>query len=331
MGVRVTPECDSLNTLTICDTTRTQLNAAVTYNGENYVVVWSDERFGSSWYYRVVAARVTSDGVVLDTGICLGNGGEQREFSPDIVYDGNRCLVAWYHDLPPCGVYGRFINNSCQPEDSVITIAETAYYTSINPKIAFDGTNYLIVFVDRPANYFNIYGQLVSPEGNLIGNKIFIAIDGIDQRYPDVIWDGHFYVVVWGESSQYIKGRRVDASGHCVDLSFQISGDLPFTRYKPSIAASDSNYLVVWCEYRGSHHDIYGNIDQMIGVEEAEPEQIDDFIVPSVVCGQLVLPEGKQYKIYDISGREVKPLQMGAGIYFIEVDGVITKKVVKIK
>jgi len=332
MGVRVTSECDSLNTLTICDVNKTQLNAAIAFNDENYIAVWSDERFGSSWYYRVVAARITTAGVVLDTGICLGNGGEQREFRPDIAYDGNRCLVVWYHDLTPYGVYGRFVNNSCQPEDSIITIAQTAYYSSINPRIAFDGTNYLVVFNDKPGNYYNIYGQIVSPEGNLIGSKILIATDGINQRYPDVIWDNHFYVIVWGEGLSGIKGQRVDADGHCINSSFQISNNTPYTRYQPSIAVSDTNYLVVWCENRDTQHDIYGNIDQTIGIKENEPKHVSQaYLGPTIFSGPLKLPKGKTCKVFDITGRAVMPHHIKPGVYFIGIDGNITHKVVKIR
>ena len=51
----------------------------------------------------------------------------------------------------------------------------------------------------------------------------------------------------------------------------------------------------------------------------------------TVFRGPLQLPEGNKCKIFDITGRVVEPNKMKPGIYFIEVDGVVTQKVVKIR
>ena len=51
----------------------------------------------------------------------------------------------------------------------------------------------------------------------------------------------------------------------------------------------------------------------------------------TILSGPLLLPEGKNYKVFDITGRVVLPQNIRPGIYFIEVDGEITRKVVKIR
>lgn len=51
----------------------------------------------------------------------------------------------------------------------------------------------------------------------------------------------------------------------------------------------------------------------------------------TVISGPLLLPEGKNWKVYDITGRQVMSDKIRAGIYFIEVDGEITTKVVKVR
>jgi len=43
------------------------------------------------------------------------------------------------------------------------------------------------------------------------------------------------------------------------------------------------------------------------------------------------LPEGKECKVFDITGRVIIPDKMKPGIYFIEIDGQITQKVVKVR
>ena len=45
----------------------------------------------------------------------------------------------------------------------------------------------------------------------------------------------------------------------------------------------------------------------------------------------LQLPKGKKCKVYGVAGRIVEPTKIQPGIYFIEVDGVVTQKVVKVR
>ncbi|KPK63298.1 hypothetical protein AMJ83_07450 [candidate division WOR_3 bacterium SM23_42] len=45
----------------------------------------------------------------------------------------------------------------------------------------------------------------------------------------------------------------------------------------------------------------------------------------------LQLPKGKKCKVFDITGRVVDPAKMTQGVYFIEVDDVVTQKVVKVR
>jgi hypothetical protein len=43
------------------------------------------------------------------------------------------------------------------------------------------------------------------------------------------------------------------------------------------------------------------------------------------------MPKDVIYKIFDITGRQVKNLDPAPGIYFIEIDGQITNKIIKIR
>jgi hypothetical protein len=54
-------------------------------------------------------------------------------------------------------------------------------------------------------------------------------------------------------------------------------------------------------------------------------------ISSTIFAGPLLLPEDKQCKVIDITGRVVMPDKIKPGIYFIEVDGEIRQKVVKIR
>jgi hypothetical protein len=53
--------------------------------------------------------------------------------------------------------------------------------------------------------------------------------------------------------------------------------------------------------------------------------------VTTIFREPLRLPEGKKCRVYDITGRIVEPDKIQPGIYFIEIDGVVTQKVVKVR
>lgn len=56
-----------------------------------------------------------------------------------------------------------------------------------------------------------------------------------------------------------------------------------------------------------------------------------NFSGATVYNGPLVLPSGKSCRIFDITGRQIRNLYPAPGIYFIEVDGKIAQKVIKLR
>lgn len=72
--------------------------------------------------------------------------------------------------------------------------------------------------------------------------------------------------------------------------------------------------------------------DRAPGVEEEKTESVNDNNFGATIFnGSLLLPEGKNCKVFDITGRVVTPDKIKPGIYFIEIDGQFTKKVVKVR
>jgi hypothetical protein len=56
-----------------------------------------------------------------------------------------------------------------------------------------------------------------------------------------------------------------------------------------------------------------------------------DEIITTIFSHHLRLPTRKRCRVFDITGRVVDPARIQPGIYFIEVDGVVTQKVVKVE
>lgn len=66
-------------------------------------------------------------------------------------------------------------------------------------------------------------------------------------------------------------------------------------------------------------------------VEDKAADIKNNSLWTTIFSGPLLLPEGINCKVFNITGRSVVPERMKPGIYFIEIDGMITQKVVKIR
>lgn len=70
------------------------------------------------------------------------------------------------------------------------------------------------------------------------------------------------------------------------------------------------------------------------GIEEqpaVNPAEQDRRPCATIISGPLHLPEGRECRIFDISGRVVQPAGITRGIYFLETDRRIIQKIVKVK
>lgn len=71
---------------------------------------------------------------------------------------------------------------------------------------------------------------------------------------------------------------------------------------------------------------------EIVYTREDESGKIkDDYYVTTIVTGPLLLPEGKKCNVYTISGQVINPQNLSPGIYFVEIQGRITEKIIKIK
>lgn len=75
----------------------------------------------------------------------------------------------------------------------------------------------------------------------------------------------------------------------------------------------------------------YYHEDWDAGIEEEGTFIRENDFGPTIFSGSLLLPENKTCKVFDITGRAVAPDKIKPGIYFVEVDGKITRKVVKVR
>jgi len=114
---------------------------------------------------------------------------------------------------------------------------------------------------------------------------------------------------------------RYDGQGNGLDRAFSI------------VYAADNYIYAAGCSYASSTSEDFTviSLDPTTGIEETTKATMKYDYKITIFSGPLQLPEGKKCKVFDITGRVVEPTNITRGIYFIEVDGKITRKVVKVR
>ncbi len=264
-GVRIDQTGVIIDTagIAISATAGDQLYPSVIFGGNNYLVVWQDFRNDT---FDIYGARMDQSGALLDTsGIAISTA-EGDQIYPSLSFDGTNYLVVWEdHRGFASDIYGARIDQEGVLLDSLGIAITTAIDQQWHPSVAFDGTNYLVVWEDqRNASFSDAYGARVNQSGIVMdSNGIAISTAEYRQSRPTVAFDGENYFVVWQDSRGIlawdIYGTRVTTSGIVLDTN-----DIPISvsinwQYFPALAFDGSNYLVIWQDdQNGYFSDIYG-------------------------------------------------------------------------
>lgn len=155
------------------------------------------------------------------------------------------------------------------------------------PAVAFDGTNYLVVWADRNSGLdnFDIRAVRVSTAGQVLDPN-GITISGADsiQARPALAYGGGRYLTLWQDARQKgtfrydIYAARVLTSGVVQDpQGIAVRKSIPGQQICPAIAFDGTNYLAVWQDARNvsfpqPDYDIYGiRIDPVNGIIDTAP------------------------------------------------------------
>jgi hypothetical protein len=243
--------------------TKTQENAAIAFDGTNYLAVWEDERCwaGSDIY----GTRIDQSGNVLDpAGIPICTYKYNNTY-PAIAFDGTNYLVVWLarHDGGATGdiMCTRVSTSGEVLDENNILVYSPAYYKG-RPGVAFGGSNYLVVWTAYSDG--RVYGARVSPSGTVLdpgGFVIAAAGSTTYQLHSSVTLCGENYLVVWqhGGSDYNIYGARVSPLGTVIDPAGIPISTAYGDQESPGIVSNGVASLVVWTDGRNSGYpDIYG-------------------------------------------------------------------------
>ncbi|MDI6808128.1 MAG: FlgD immunoglobulin-like domain containing protein [Candidatus Eisenbacteria bacterium] len=218
---------------------------SVAYDGENFVVVWSDTRGSSKAIY---ASRVLEDGQVVDPqGIEVLT--DHSPWRVEIASNGQNFLLTWMEEPTPGArqIWGFRLSRQLEPLDEEPFVISSE---GVLPRITTDGTDYLVVWdakqKEKPSDRA-VYAARVSSGGVVLDSTAIsfpTMIDG-DQHTPDVSCDGTNYLVVWREST-WVFGARVSRDGVLLDPNGVRISFIPGGAWQNAVGFTGKDYLVTW-------------------------------------------------------------------------------------
>jgi hypothetical protein len=203
------------------------------------------------------------NGILLDT-MPVYYPADFAQETPAIAAGSGPALVVWAdargddEDIYACRISE---TGPLDPNGIPVCIATG---TQRAPAVAFDGTDWLIVWHDyRNGSAPDIYAARVDQFGAVLDTAgIPVSTAAGDQRYPRVTYNGANFIVVWHDYRYHdtadVYAARVTTSGGVLDpLGIPVS-IAPGHQLYPDVASDGVNALVTWQDRRnGSGYDIY--------------------------------------------------------------------------
>ena len=325
----------------VCIAAGPQYRPQITSDGfGGAVVTWEDNR---SENYQVFAQRISNTGAQLweFNGLTLCS---LLSVQPSIINVNNNFIVSW-NDFRNGNkdVYAQKIGLDGSPQWAengipICVVDSSQGGTSI---IADNCGGVIISWWDYRNGNWDIYSQRVDSSGILLWDSVGVAVCDADsdQEYLSVVSDGRSgAIVTWQDyrnGNWDIYCQRVDSSGVlqwgggglpvCVELSYQGHPEI--------VSDGDCGAIVAWADNRNSGCVYAQRVGDVEGVEETENSdfgfRISDLKVhpnpfTTTTHIKLTLPSSEfrvpssELRIYNVSGRLVKNLSLGAGHWALE-------------
>ncbi len=266
-------------------TTQYDMKPVVTYNPntQEYLVVY-ERRVGSDEFAQqdLYGQLVYEDGTPIGNGFAIATG-LLDEQNAAVACDGLNYLVVWQGDYNvETNIYGQRIEY-----DGVLIGDQIGISTweddQLVPRITYDSDDghYFVVWEDHHFSPWEIYGQSLDTNGNLVGNQVGVALGGSNNRTdPNVAYmsSSRSYLVVWqfeySTTDHDIYGRRIAYDGSHPETEYVITNSGAEEKLPAVVSNGGSQGLVVWEDWRNYANtgvDIYGseesvNIPTLSGV-----------------------------------------------------------------
>jgi hypothetical protein len=242
---------------------------------QRFLVAWGRKGAGRA---EITGLNVGLDGKIIGEEFRISFS-DLYDLRPAIAYcpGRDRFLVTWTRgtqydfEKGKSDVYGQFVGgDGVHLAGSNFAIA-TATKNQFKSEVACDTVHdrFLVAWEDQRnvASQDDIFGQLVSSDGTLMGGNFLIAGTGNIERRPAVAAnskDGSYLVVWedWGDGHARMMSQKMDADGHLLRSPVPVAAELGGDRDRAAVAylRKQDVFLVAFSNsgFDGRSDGIYG-------------------------------------------------------------------------
>lgn len=234
--------------------------------GAGYYVAWSGGS-GDVGVGYARGSRLTTAPFLLDAPGAVLASSANGEHDIAVAGDGTNYLAVWHDDRGgQNAIYGARIDGTTgiSLDPAGILLSANGFHET-SPAVAFNGTEYLVVWVDERGPS-GIWGTRVSTAGTVLdpgGLNLFTGL--ISNVEPAVASDGSSWFVVWRDfrnsstTGPDIYGGRVNPLGVPLDPAGVPVSNAVLDQARPRVTFGGGFYFVIWDDLRaGVGDDIYG-------------------------------------------------------------------------
>ena len=282
---------------TICGAAGYASLPTVCAGDSGWLVAWQDYRAGQ--LDKLYAARVTRSGTVLDpNGFGVATNSDVNRY-PAIAFDGtNWMVVFWTWIGRNYHIYGARITQSgtvLDPNgfDVVQAVYGIGWNNHVSLGLAFDGTNYLMIWPDYRNGEYDIYGSRITPAGGVLEPEGFtICRTGSDQDYVRSAYGGGRHLAVWHDTrgGHDVYATLIDPLGVSLDTIGFLVSRVSLGALDPQVTFAGANFVVAWTDTTNGDRDVMlcrvspaGNVVDPNGIPAAATKQTEEY--PAVAGG----------------------------------------------
>jgi len=261
-GCRVTADGQILdpNGFPISINSGNQLAPSVAFDGVNHFVAWQDPRGLGA--FDIYGVRVDTAGNILDTTEIHISAADNSQEKPSVVFDGTKYLVTWQDSRwGQFDIYGARVDTAGLVLDSTGIVISDAVNWQENPNVTFNGTDFMVAWLDWRDNQPDIYCARLDTSGLLLDSSGIFISNGMNDTYcPGITSDGNYCLIVWPDIRSWrahIYGARLNGAGTVLDPEGILFSTALYSQWSSAAAFDGINYFAVWEDYR---EDEFSNI-----------------------------------------------------------------------
>ncbi len=259
---------------------------ATASNGTTFLLVWDD---GAD----ILSTRISATGTMIDTTPIAIATAAGKQCAPQVASNGTDYYVVWVDQCETAGanIAGARVTSAGVVDATPLPIATTANVED-QPRIASNGSDYLVVWHQAAQNIDDVYGQLVNHDGTATGSTLAIAATaGVTEMQPAVGSLGGNYLVTWSDfrslSTFDIYAHRVSAAGVISDPGGFLITNAAGSQSLSAVSSNGTSYLVVYEDSRSVANmiDLFAaevSADALVSMELVVSNAVEHQLDPAV-------------------------------------------------